>query len=228
MVDLTASLAGDLNDTLGLDLATLAAKGDVAVQDAQLTGLPLQNRLVSLLDAPQLKTLSFADLLQPFSISKGRLEINKLQLKAGPVTLRGSGWQDLAGRLSAHLDLTLPPEYARGLRRQLPAQLADLLLDAEGTAVELPVNVSGTASDPDVRLDTDKLAKAAAARAEARLSREKDQLKQKALKEASSALQDLLKAAADSTTAAADSTKPKTLEDVGKSLLDRLKKKGGG
>ncbi|MBE0567346.1 MAG: AsmA-like C-terminal region-containing protein, partial [Krumholzibacteria bacterium] len=227
-LDATVSLQGALDDTLGLDLRTLTSVGEVALRDARLTGLPLQAQLVSLLDAPQLDTMTFKDLLQPFRIENGRLTVDKLEVQAGPIGIRASGWQNLAGELSAHLDLTLPPEYAQGLRRQLPAQMADLLLDAQGTALELPVAVSGTADAPSVRLDTDGLATLARSRAEAKLSRETDKLKQQAIEEASRNLQDLLKAPTDSAAAGADSTGPQTLEDVGKSLLDRLKKKGGG
>ncbi len=229
-IDLTASLAGALDDTMGLDLKTLTSLGEVAVHDAKLTGLPLQSRLVALLDAPQLDTMAFKDLLQPFRIENGRLTVDKLQAKAGPVTLRASGWQSLDGEIAGRLDLTLPPEYAQGLRRQLPAQMADLLLDAEGSALVLPVSVSGRANDPSVRLDTEKLASVAAARAEAKLARETDKLKQQAIKEAQRGLQDLLKLPADTSGTGADSTRAPTLQDAGKSLLDRLKKgkKGGG
>jgi hypothetical protein len=144
------------------------------------------------------------------------------------VTIAASGWQAIDGRLSARMDLTLPPDYAQGLRRQLPAQMADLLLDAEGKALVLPVSVGGRVDDPQVQLDTDKLAQAAAARAEARLARETDRLKQQALEEANRTLQDLLKVPADTAAAAGDSAAAPSLRDIGRSLLDRLKKKGGG
>ena len=229
-VDVTASLQGALDDTLGLDLKTLTSLGDVGIRQARFSGLPLQDKLVTLLDAPQLQTVSVADLLQPFRIEKGRLTVDKLRIQAGTVGILASGWQSLEGEIGAHLLMTLPPGTAQGLRRQLPAQMADLLLDAEGTALELPVSVSGRATDPVVRLDTDKLAAAAAARAEAKLARETDKLKQQAIKEAARGLQDLLKLPADSASAAADSGATPTLQDVGRSLLDRLKqgKKGGG
>ncbi len=229
-LDATVSLQGALDDTMGLDLKTLTSVGEVAVHQARLSGLPLQAKLVTLLDAPALQTVTFDDLLQPFRIEKGRLSVDKLAIQAGPIGIKASGWQTLDGELSAHLNLTLPPEYAQGLRRQLPAQMAELLLDKEGTALELPVAVTGRANDPSVRLDTDKLAAAAAARAEAKLARETDKLKQQAIQEAARGLQDLLKMPPDSATAAADSGAAPTLQDVGRSLLDRLKqgKKGGG
>jgi hypothetical protein len=76
----------------------------------------------------------------------------------------------------------------------------------------------------------DGLAAAAASRAEAKLARETDRLKQQAIEEAARGLQDLLQVPADSAAAGADSTGPQTLEEVGRSLLDRLRrgKKGGG
>ncbi|MFN2370723.1 MAG: AsmA-like C-terminal region-containing protein, partial [Candidatus Krumholzibacteriia bacterium] len=227
-LDATLTLKGALDDTLGLNLQTLTSVGQVVLREARLTGLPLQQKLVSLLEAPQLQDLAIRDLLQKFRVEGGRLSVDDLELQAGPVGIRASGWQNLAGELSARLDLTLPPEYAQGLRRQLPAQMADLLLDAGGTAVTLPVAVSGTAADPSVRLDTDQLAAAARSRAEAKLGRETDRLRDQAIEDAGSKLQDLLGVGADSAAAGADSTKPQTLEDAGKSLLDRLKKKGGG
>ena len=229
-LDATVSLQGALDDTMGLDLKTLTSVGEVAVHQASLSGLPLQAKLVTLLDAPALQTVTFDDLLQPFRIEKGRLNVDKLAIQAGPIGIKASGWQTLDGEISAHLNLTLPPEYAQGLRRQLPAQMAELLLDKEGTALELPVAVTGRANDPSVRLDTDKLAAAAAARAEAKLARETDKLKQQAIQEAARGLQDLLKMPADSASAAGDSGAAPTIQDVGRSLLERLKqgKKGGG
>ncbi|HPF69408.1 MAG TPA: AsmA-like C-terminal region-containing protein [Candidatus Krumholzibacteria bacterium] len=228
-LDLTATLAGSLDDTLGLDLASLTAGGEARLSDGSMTGLPLQNQLAGLLEAPQLEAITFASMRQPFRIDNGRLTVEGVNLKAGPVTVAGSGWQALDGRMAAHLDLTLPPDYAQGLRRQLPAQMADLLLDAEGKALVLPVSVGGRADAPDVRLDTDALAAAAADRAQAKLARETDRLKQQAITEANRQLQSLLGAQADSAAAKPDSAAAApTLQDLGKSLLDRLKKGGGG
>jgi hypothetical protein len=225
---LQTSFAATLDDTFGVDLATLSAGGQAQVRGAQLSGLPLQASLASLLEAPALERLAISDLRQPFRVADGKLSVEKMTIKAGEVTIAASGWQAIDGRLSARMDLTLPPDYAQGLRRQLPAQMADLLLDAEGKALVLPVSVGGRVDDPQVQLDTDKLAQAAAARAEARLARETDRLKQQALEEANRTLQDLLKVPADTAAAAGDSAAAPSLRDIGRSLLDRLKKKGGG
>ncbi|MFN2371952.1 MAG: AsmA family protein, partial [Candidatus Krumholzibacteriia bacterium] len=89
-LDATLNLKGALDDTLGLNLQTLTSVGQVALREARLTGLPLQQKLVSLLEAPQLQDLAIRDLLQKFRVEGGRLSVDDLELQAGPVGIRAS------------------------------------------------------------------------------------------------------------------------------------------
>ncbi len=237
-----ATLRGALDDTFGLDLKTFSSAGSIELDQARLSGHPLQSQLAGYLNTPSLETLAVQKWLQPFRIEDGRLHVDGLDLRAGDLQLKAAGWQSLEGTVDMQVQLTLPAKMAQGVRGLLPAGTAQLLLDGADQPLILPLSVQGQATSPRIGLDAGSLTAQASARAQGELRKEQDRLTGQLQNEARRQLDLLLGgkgAAAPADSAAADSTAADSAaagadsaaapaastEDKVKSLLKRL---GGG
>ena len=221
VVDLAADFKGALDDTSGLDWDTFTSIGNVKMSGVEMTGLPLQTRLASYLEAP-LEPLQISDWLQPFHVEDGKLFVDQLSIKAGGIDLMGSGWQRLDGVIEYEFQMFLPQSMSQGVKAKVPAELAPALFDGSGKRVVLPVQVSGTWQQPKVALDNGKLSALARQRAEERLQAERDRVEQEIKDRAGGVLDDLKgkvlpqPAPADSANSATDT---KTVEKEVKNLL---------
>jgi len=229
LVDGKAKLKGALDDTFGLDLMTFSTNGEVELRQARLAGSPVQKKLAGLLAAPQLEAVAVEKWLQPFRIEDGKLHVDGLALTAAGVDVRAAGWQALDGTVALGVELTVPQALAQGLRAKLPAPVAAALLDGGGGPLVVPVGLSGRWDDPQVQLDTESLAVAAADRAKAQARQQvdaarrqvQDQVKDQVQDAAAAALGRLAGQPAD--TAGADSAAAPALQDQVKSLLKGLR-----
>jgi uncharacterized protein YhdP len=178
---MTTALRGALNDTLGLVPETLNGNGHVQVQNGTLTGVKVNAAIASLLNLPDLETITFKDWGNDFSVANGRLVIKDLKINALNADYTVNGSQGLDGTLDYSMSMLLSENTSS--RVSLPGfagQAVDLFRDPGGR-VRLDFAVGGTTDDPKVRLDT----RAATKKGE-------DLLKQKAADEAKK-LQDQLK-----------------------------------
>ncbi len=215
-INTRAQMSGALDDTLALNLAALAADGDLDIRDAKLVGHPIQSRLAGFLQTPALQQLAVSEWRQAFRIANGRLEVEGLNLRASKIEVQANGWQSLDGRVEMAFDLWLPPEYVRAVRGMVPKQVGELAFGGDADRFLVPVLLTGPSRDPKVTLDTDRLSSVAAARAQKLLEEQKTRLGETVRGEAEEALRGLLgKDKADS----AD-----TVKDTKKKIEDRLKK----
>ncbi len=221
----TARLSGDLNDSLSLDLGTFASNGNLQMQNGSLANHPLQASLAEFLKAPQLATLAISDWLQPFSIQAGRLVIDGMSLKAGPIEVGATGWQALDGSVGIALDLILPQELAAGIRSQVPAELASILFGGAGERVALPLEISGKMPKPKVSLNAEKLRAGAQQRVEQRLAQERERLQQEARRRADEFLKGLTPTPGDTAEQEAEPQEQEVEKQVKDLLKGILKKK---
>lgn len=226
----TATMAGALDDTLGLDVPTLLSEGNVELSDAMLSGHPLQASLATFLKSDEVRELGIEEILQPFRIENGRLSFDQLTVDGSGFEAMGSGWSDLTGAYGLTIDLFLPQAWAAGVKEKLPAEVAAVLFASDQERILVPVKVSGARSErPAITLDTAQLTDAARARAKAKLEAEKQKLAEEAKEKALEAAKDLLGkggASADSAsieTALKDEAKDK-LDDALNSIFGKKKK----
>jgi len=224
-INATAKLSGNLNDTLGLDLGTFNSIGNLQMRSGSIANHPLQTSLVEYLNAPQLAKLGITDWLQPFSIQNGRLVVDGMSLKAGPIEVGATGWQAIDGTVSMSLDLILPQELAAGIRSQVPAELAPVLFGGAGERLALPLEVSGSYPKPKIGLNLEKLRSGAQQRVEQRLAQERERLQQEALKQANQFLKGLVDAPADTTKKEMEQRGQQVEKEVRDLLKGILKKK---
>jgi hypothetical protein len=159
--NLTGSMKGTLNDTLGLDPQTLTGHGKVQINQGKLTGYPLTTQLASFTGLSQLKQIEFSDWTTSFNIAQGRLELPDLKIKAGNTDILISGFQGLDGKLDYRMTLRLPPEVTNQLKiGGLGGDIINFLKDKDGK-IGLPLMVGGTVTKPAFSLDQAQIQKAA-------------------------------------------------------------------
>ncbi len=150
----TTSLKGDLNDTLGLDPQSLLGKGTVNMTDGKLVGFPMMEKLSSLINVAELKTVNFKDWTNAFSVENGRFTVKDLKVNAGPTGLSLDGSQGLDGSLNYALGLKLPESFSD--RIKLPGvgeQMLQFFKDKDGR-YNLSFNVGGMMASPSVSVNT--------------------------------------------------------------------------
>jgi uncharacterized protein involved in outer membrane biogenesis len=183
---MNGSLAGALNDTLGLKPQTLGGGGSVEIKQGQLIGYPLTASLASYTGISQLKEISFNNWNDSFKIENGRLRFGELKIAARDADFVITGSQGLDGTLDYKMLLKLPPGLSSQLKIQgLGSDLLSFLKDKDGR-VNLSFLVGGTAKDPKLSLDQKQIEDAA-----------KKALEQKAREQLDKTQQDLMKKAED-------------------------------
>ncbi|MBI4549227.1 MAG: AsmA family protein [Ignavibacteriae bacterium] len=153
-LSMSTKLQGDLNDTLGLNPQTLLGDGTVHIFDGKLLGLPLTAKLADALKINELREISFKDWKNTFSISNGRFNIKDLGIDAGTTDFLLDGSHGLDGSLDYGLTVKLPESLSGRIKLEgIATELLQFLKDTDGR-VNLNFQVTGTSSDPVIKLDT--------------------------------------------------------------------------
>ena len=119
----------------------------VAYEDA----LDLQANLGNRQD---LKDVRFEGLINHFMFHQGRYYFQDLSLSGGETEWQAHGWLDLEGNLALGIDVKLPSGFTPDLGNF--SFLAQSLRDEEGR-INLPLKLSGQASQPTVGVDLRRL-----------------------------------------------------------------------
>jgi hypothetical protein len=166
-----AKFAGELNESMGLEIGKLTSVGDLKLVGGALAGYPLQNSIASALNVPSLKSVALQDWIQPFRIQGGKLDIRGLKLKAKDFSLTANGTQSADGNLDLGMDLDLPASMAQGIRSKVPSHLGDALF-GDGGRVTVPLSLGGSLAAPQVGVDSGKLAAAAQDRMKSKVAKQ--------------------------------------------------------
>jgi hypothetical protein len=149
---------GALDKNLQLDLNKLNANGLLGIAKANLSNHPLQNKIATLLNTPQLKQFSVANWSQALDIQSGKLNIKALKLDVADFKAMINGTQAVDGNINLGVDVDLPPNLAGGIKSLLPEAAADLLFDGSNTSsITVPLLVSGLVTAPNVGVNQQQL-----------------------------------------------------------------------
>jgi hypothetical protein len=153
-LDLTTTLKGDLDDTLGISTATLTGAGDAVVANGRLTGVPLLGKLAAFLSADNLKEVDFKSWSQSFSVADGKLNVKDLKIGGGDADITVNGVHGLDGSMDYAMRVTLPASVSDKVKLQGVAdQLLQFFRDKDGR-LNLDFNVSGQTASPVLKLNT--------------------------------------------------------------------------
>ncbi len=155
-MELEAALSGR-----GGDLQALEADVSLQVLDGRLVNHPLVVRFARLLRVDELETLNFYSLELDAAVRQGRARVRTLALAGPEIQVTGTGSVGLGGEaLDARLAVAVPRRLASRLVRN--ARLLDAVTDAQGW-VRLPLRLGGSLGAPRYALDSEALARMAAA-----------------------------------------------------------------
>lgn len=228
-LDGAVSAAGNLDDTLGVDLASLTSESDWQCEKFGIQGLPLQASLANYLSAPDLATLIIPSLRQHLQIKDGKLSFKDLAFASHGSRFRGAGNIALDGELDLSFDVELPSSQQDKVRKLLPADLARLL--PADQPFPLPLRITGAAVSPKVSLNQDRAGQVIRAQAKDRLAAEQQKLQKAAGAKAEELAAELLGGlggSKDADTTKSEKSPKNELKDLKDKGLDKLKGRLGG
>ena len=192
-LSMNTSLAGDLNDTLGLNPKTLNGVGNVQIADGKYVGSPMTLKLADYTGINELRAMNFKDWSNAFTIADGRIHIKDLKIMASNTDLVVNGSQGFDGSLDYKMLLRLPGSASNRLKiGGLGGDVMNFLKDKEGR-LNLNFNVTGTASSPVYALDTQEAQQKAKQALEQKAREGADRLKEEAKKKVEEGLKKLFK-----------------------------------
>jgi hypothetical protein len=189
----TTKLQGDLNDTLGISTSSLLGNGTIDIANGKLLGLPVTEKLAELTNLTDLREVNFNNWTNAFSISNGRFNIKDLKVNAGTTDFLVGGSQGLDGSLDYTMTVKLPESVSNRLNLQgVGGELLQYFKDKDGR-VNLPFQVTGVASNPVLRLDTQAQQEMAKKAVQQKLDQGKQKLEDELKKKAEEGLKKLFK-----------------------------------
>ncbi len=127
---------------------SLAGHGRFSAKDVNARNLPLQQKLLLLLLAPDLANMHFAHICSDFTLRNGRVNTPNIEGKGEPLSFASSGWIDLNSSLSQQTTILLEPSLAKGL----PPQVRNVMAQAPDGRFYFGCDISGTFDEPRVML----------------------------------------------------------------------------
>lgn len=196
-LDMSVTMSGALDDTLGLIPQSLTGSGKVAVNNGRLTGLKVNQQIASMLSLPDLSEINFKDWTNAFSISNGRVTIPDLKVSALGADYTISGTQGLDGTMDFSMAMLL--SEAASAKVHVPGFAGEALnaLKEPNGRLKLNFLVGGTTDNPNVRLDSQALQARVAEFAQKKLDAEKQKLQQKVDEETKKKAEELKKKGED-------------------------------
>ncbi|MFN0157252.1 MAG: AsmA-like C-terminal region-containing protein [Bacteroidota bacterium] len=178
-LNMSTTLKGALDDTLGLVPQALNGVGDVKIESGKVTGVKLNQELASMLKLPDMEIINFNDWVNSFSVADGKLLLKDLKISALGADYLVNGAYGLDGTLDYKLSLFL--SEATSAKVSIPGvvgEAAKFLKDESGR-VRLDFGVSGTTDNPKVALDTKRVEDIAKQKLDVEKKKLEDQLKKK-------------------------------------------------
>ena len=192
-LSMETSLAGALDDTLGIVPSSLSGDGNVSITEGNLRGFRVNEVVASTFNLPDLETVTFRDWKNSFTIRDGRLILKDLVVKAANAEYVVNGSHGLDGTIDYRMALYLPPETAA--KANIPGFAGEMvrLFQDESGRLRFDLDVGGTTTSPTLRLDTQAATKKAEQMASDKLKEEMQKLEGTLKDKAGDALKKLFK-----------------------------------
>ena len=143
----------ELNRFLDPVIGTTEMDGNFGMTKSRLKNHPLQLRIASLLKAQELESVSLDEWKSTFTVSDTLLTLKNLRLTSSDVGMELNGTQQLVSqRIDYQMKLLMPPRFKKAIASVITAQATEALTQENGT-IMLPLRVTGTLNDPNVKPD---------------------------------------------------------------------------
>jgi hypothetical protein len=155
-----------LNGALGKNMLPLfkglTGKGALQTANIALHDFPAMNKLVDVTKLQILNNPTMQAIRTGFQIQEGRLAVNPFTVKVGPVAMNIAGSNGIDQSLQYHLDLKVPSSLLGNANQELTGLVSKAGLNpAAVAAIPLGVELTGTVTNPAVKVDVANLASTA-------------------------------------------------------------------
>lgn len=148
------SLSGNLNNDLTPILSTLAGNALAQILTAEVDPekMPLLSKLGGKLDFLNLDQVNLNNLKTHLTFNDGSVQIKPLQFMVKDIAINVGGKHSFDNTMDYQVTLDLPAKYLGSEVGDLLAKLSES--DLEKMEVELPIGLTGTFTDPNIKLNT--------------------------------------------------------------------------
>ncbi|MDX1638393.1 MAG: AsmA-like C-terminal region-containing protein [Balneolaceae bacterium] len=145
----------ELDVFLEPDIPSTEMNGSFTMTKSRIKGHPLQERLAMLLKADELRNIALDESNTRFQISNSVMTIENLGLTSGDIGAEMSGTRHLINdSIDYKLSVFLPGRFRSRIASVISEQATEALTQENGTIL-LPLRVTGTQANPQIRPDQD-------------------------------------------------------------------------
>ncbi|WP_340106187.1 AsmA family protein [Rhodohalobacter sp. 8-1] len=145
----------DLDRTLTPDVTTTEANGSFGMTRARLRGHPIQEKVADFLKVDEVRSLALDEWTATYTITDAILTFEDFRLTSENIGIELEGTQHMVSdKINYTATLLLPARFKSGIASVISGRAADALQREDGT-MAVPVLITGTSSNPQVRPDTE-------------------------------------------------------------------------
>jgi len=139
------------------DISTTEADGTFGMSKASIEGHPIQKKLAEFLKTPELEKLTLDEWNAAFTIQDTVMTLENFSITSGNLGLRLDGsLHMLNDQINYKATLLLPERFKKGIASIISNRAADAMQLEDGR-MAVPVRITGTTANPQVRPDTDTI-----------------------------------------------------------------------
>jgi hypothetical protein len=145
----------ELDHTVTPDLTTTRADGTFGMTRARMRGHPIQEQVASFLNVDELRNLALDEWTATYTIDDSILTFEDFSLTSENIGLELEGTQHMIDdTINYRATMLLPSQFRRGIASVISDRAVDVLQREDGT-IAVPIRITGTATNPQVRQDTE-------------------------------------------------------------------------
>lgn len=148
-----------LSPAIEPDISTTEADGTFGMSKASIEGHPIQKEIAGFLKTPELEKLTLDEWNAGFSIQDTVMTLENFSITSGNLGIQLDGTLHMLNdQIDYKATLLLPERFKSGISSVISNRAADAMQLEDGR-LAVPVRITGTTENPQVRPDTDTIDK---------------------------------------------------------------------
>ncbi|WP_445665678.1 DUF748 domain-containing protein [Fodinibius sp. AD559] len=148
----------ELNEFLEPVIETSTMDGNFGMTNSRIQGHPIQKKLATLLNAKEFNNVGLDKFESTYSLKNSVFTINDLRMTSDDIGMELNGTQHMvSGKINYKTQLFLPGRFKKGIASIISSQAVEALTQENGT-IMVPLRMTGTQEDPNIRPDKEEIA----------------------------------------------------------------------